>query len=60
MLRGAQDYSSAKKKSFQVIVECVRKRPRQEAHSKRQAIPYRTAHHTTSAALDDSGTRKRD
>src|SRR6218665_2449389 len=59
LLRSAPDPCTAKKKSFEAGVECVRKNPGEQSLHQRKPIPHRGANHRECTGLGCGGTSKR-
>src|SRR6218665_1025868 len=59
LLRSAPDPYTAKKKSFEVGVEYVRKNPGEQSLRQRKPIPHRGANHRECTGLGCEGTSKR-
>jgi len=52
LLRSAPDPFTAKKKSFEARVECVRKNPGEQSLQQRKPIPHRGANHWECMGVD--------
>jgi len=59
LLRSAPDPCTAKKKSFETRVECVRKNPGEQSLRQRKPIPHSGANHQECMGLGCGGTSKR-
>ena len=59
LLRSAPDPCTAKEKSFESRVKCVRKNPREQSLRRRKPIPHRGANHQECTGLGCGGTSKR-
>src|SRR6218665_3189027 len=59
LLRSAPDPCTAKEKSFEVRVKCVRKNPGEQSLRQRKPIPHRGANHRECTGLGCGGTSKR-
>src|SRR6218665_3475591 len=57
--RSAPDHCTAKEKSFEARVKCVRKNPGKQALRQRKPIPHRGASHRECTGLGCGGTSKR-
>src|SRR6218665_662805 len=58
LLRSAPDPCTAKKKSFEARIECVRKNPGEQSLRQRKPIPHRRANHRECTGLGCGGTSK--
>src|SRR6218665_3620997 len=59
LLRSAPDPCTAKKKSFETRVECVRKTPGEQSLRQRKPIPHRGTNHRECTGLGCGCTSKR-
>jgi len=59
LLRSAPDPCTAKKKSFETRVECVRKNPGEQSLRQRKPIPHRGTNHRECTGLGCGCTSKR-
>src|SRR6218665_2859333 len=59
LLRSAPDPCTAKKKSFETRVECVRKNPGDQSLQQRKPIPHRGTNHRECTGLGCGCTSKR-
>src|SRR6218665_3164267 len=59
LLRSAPDPCTAKKKSFETRVECVRKNPGEQSLRQRKPIPHRSTNHRECTGLGCGCTSKR-